>query len=50
MDITLEKGAKLSGKWKIESLIGRGACAKVYNVSYLGTNLDVEFPLVAKVI
>lgn len=44
----LQKGTIVGGAWRIESFIGEGACAKIYSVTGLQENVDVnEFVLKA---
>ena len=46
----IEIGYKLGGKWKITSIIGEGACAKVYSVEHIDKTKQPEYKVVAKCI
>lgn len=46
----LSNGTVLGGIWKIDSYLGEGACAKVYNVSSVRPGISPEYQVVAKVI
>ena len=47
MQADLKRGTILGDRWEISSLLGEGACAKVYSVK--GTAKNCDYDLVAKV-